>query len=1068
MEGLCPTCLGGLVFLEPDAPLPCEEDEYPQSCFAPSASGQRPARQFGRYELLEEIACGGMGIVYRARQVSLNRIVALKMILAPRMGDPGIAQRFRLEAEAAAQLQHRNIVAIHEIGEFEGQPFYTMDFVEGRSLAQLVAQRELSPRQAATCVKIIAEAIHYAHQRGILHRDLKPSNVLIDEDDQPRVTDFGLAKLMLSNSDLTLSGQTVGSPSYMAPEQAEGRTRDVSARSDVYSLGALLYEVLSGKPPFKGDSTLATLKLVVESVPAPPRLLRAGIPPDLETICLKCLEKDPARRYDSAQELADDLGHFLCGEPIQAHPVGVSERCWRWCRRNPKVAVAAGLAFLATAAGVAGISWQWRQAEANRHRAELGECNTRYHLYAADMYAAQQAFAIQNWGLVRRLLEAHRPNPGQEDLRGFEWRFLWEQVQGDQLGQLKGLSNLVTTLAFSPDSRRLVSAGRDGTLRVWNLDRRELESALPSLTGHVFRVTFSADGKQLAVGAWEGVELWDTESWQVTARLDVPMASVAFAPSNSLLAIGHSNVIWGADYTGSVWLWDTAQRATQSCLTNAGGRVAFSPDGRTLASGNHGDDIQLWDLPSGRLCGHFTNGLRLLHLEFSPDGRFLGTIQWHDGPRLGQVSGTNSLEHLGGDHSRVRALAFSPDSRTIATAGSDRTVDLWDTNTRRLRHRLRGHGEEVWAVAFSPNGKLLASAGRDDGIFLWNPSSRPSTNLLEGLFGPLGCPMFTLSPDSRRIAAATANGVQVWTVADRKPLVALNADVPLDFFPDANHLLTLCQPASLVGWNLATIQRVSQVELPAAFDRFSDARLSHSGRWIAFGSLRAELDLADVRTGQSVAAPKPHFRYVLALGFTPDDRLLVSSDRQGNAYLWEVPSLRPRGVFRGHQDYIRGLAISPDGSRLATASADGTARIWSLATCQELAILRGHSEELNDAAFSPDGRTLATTSYDKAVRLWDLRTFREMIALSNRDGLASNRDQPAERGRAQDDAFLRVRFAADGSLLIAETLWGTLRSWRAPTLQEIDAKFSVNAVRGSIGPQTSAPVAEAPDLGRPR
>ena len=307
------------------------------SVFRSPTSDLRPL-DFGDYELLEEIAHGGMGIVYRARQKSLHRIVALKMMLAGQFAQPEFVQRFRAEARAIAQLQHPNIVAIHEVGEHDGQPWFSMDFVEGRTLAEVVCEGPLPGPRAATYLKAIAEAVHYAHQQGILHRDLKPSNILIDATDQPRITDFGLAKRLTSDlgpqtSDLTLTGQVLGSPNYLSPEQAAGKQAEVGPASDGYALGAMLYHLMTGRPPFQADSLTTLLRQVMETEPVSPRLLNASVPRDLETICLKCLEKQPSRRYATAQAMADELGRFLRSEPILARPVSRPEKVWRWRQR---------------------------------------------------------------------------------------------------------------------------------------------------------------------------------------------------------------------------------------------------------------------------------------------------------------------------------------------------------------------------------------------------------------------------------------------------------------------------------------------------------------------------------------------------------------------------------------------------------------------------------------------------------------------------------------------------------------------------------------------------------------
>jgi len=383
-KGLCATCaLNGALELSNGESQVIQVEENPKaSPHQPVKSvGQLPTlKYFGDYELLEEIARGGMGIVYKARQVSLDRVVAVKLLLRGEYASEDFVKRFRIEASAAASLQHPNIVAIHEVGVHEGQHYFAMDLVDGPNLAQLLHNGPLPAKRAAGYVKVIAEAIHFAHTRHILHRDLKPSNVLIDANDRPRVTDFGLAENLANDSDLTVTGQVCGSPSFMPPEQASGQRQKVGVTSDVYSLGAILYHALTGRPPFTGQSVADTLKQVENTEPMAPRLLNSSVPRDLETICLRCLEKEPTHRYASAQEVAEELGRFLRGEEIRARPLRRSERVSRWCRRNPVVASLTAAIVVSVVAGTAG----WMQVKASRQKALA-------ILYASDDFLAERA-----------------------------------------------------------------------------------------------------------------------------------------------------------------------------------------------------------------------------------------------------------------------------------------------------------------------------------------------------------------------------------------------------------------------------------------------------------------------------------------------------------------------------------------------------------------------------------------------------------------------------------------------------------------------------------------------------
>ncbi|MGA2657958.1 MAG: serine/threonine-protein kinase, partial [Verrucomicrobiota bacterium] len=474
LEGVCGNCLLKPGLGPMTEPLDDREDEshFPAlGAKSNRSSNTEEVGRFGDYELLEEIARGGMGIVYRARQVSLDRIVAVKMLLAGPLAGKDFVQRFRTEAAAAASLQHPNIVAIHEVGFAEGQHFFAMDFVEGLTLAQLVAKGPLPARQAATYLKTVAEAIHFAHERNVLHRDLKPSNVLVDSaTDQPRVTDFGLAKRLEAETDLTLSGQLLGSPNYMSPEQAKAKRGTVGKRSDVYSLGAILYHLLTGRPPFQGKTLTEVLRQLADTDPLAPHLLIPRVPPDLETICVKCLEKEPAKRYQSAQELADELGRFLRHEPIHARPITRAERAWRWCRRKPALAGLILALHLVFALGLTGVLWQWR-------RATVSESLTTRNLYTADMNLAYQAWNEGSLQRAQKLLRAHLPQAGKEDLRGFEWRYLWRLCQDESRVTLTNVhfAGVHHGLALAADGQTLIAASGDSLKWVDRQKHREVQ-----------------------------------------------------------------------------------------------------------------------------------------------------------------------------------------------------------------------------------------------------------------------------------------------------------------------------------------------------------------------------------------------------------------------------------------------------------------------------------------------------------------------------------------------------------------------------------------------------------------
>jgi eukaryotic-like serine/threonine-protein kinase len=1073
----------------------------------PDAEDEAVGKTIGRYKILEKVGEGGCGVVYVAEQtVPVRRRVALKVIKLG-MDTKQVVARFEAERQALAMMDHPNIAKVLDAGATEtGRPYFVMELVRGIKITEYCDQANLTTKERLDLFIKVCQAIQHAHQKGIIHRDIKPSNILVTLHDGvpvPKVIDFGIAKAtegrLTDATVYTQLHQFIGTPAYMSPEQAEMSGLDIDTRSDIYSLGVLLYELLTGSTPFDAGELVASgmdamRKTIREKEPMRPSTRLATLKGDeltttakrrsvdtskllhqlkgdLDWIVMKCLEKDRTRRYDAAIGLAFDLKRHLDNEPVLARPPSAAYKFQKAFRRNKLVftagvAVAAALLFgiivstwqsvratrakqealAAQAQAVAARANETKQrqladaARANeaslRQQAEAAELAARQRAYASDMNVAKQALNGNNLGRALDLLNRQRPGPGQRDLRGWEWRYLWQQTHSDALFTL--------------------------------CQKSEIES-----------LAVSADGNWLAIGLVhkDGLFVYDLQTRQEVAHLAPGEGEVraAFSPAESLLAFTSAAISASVDERATLHLWNTATRkiVAEFPLDAVGMGVAFAQDGRTLVTSTGEGHITLWRIPEGiKLASYpceqvsgldpstgfaatadlglaaygFASGqIRVLDLRdgkelwtvvaskefitaltFSPDGKTLASAAGFSESdiRLWDVATGKEIGRLEGHKSWVGSLVFWPDGKKLASSSADQTIRTWDIASRKCLDVLRGHRLEVWRLALLPDNKTLVSGSKDGVVYGWDTSvthpRRESITWQDHISG------WRFAPDSRSVMTLDNEGkVTRWTGPDfqeKETWLDIGANYSeYAFSPDCRFLAVGSTNGNISVWDVS--RRILWREFKLGDGRVTPWNFLAQGNRLIVrfpaDNHFSEWDLEANREIQSWPAPANFERF----GVSPDERLGVGIGWDGDVSCRILPEHSNTNL---PLDALEGwsIAFSPDGERLAVSSALGYARVWRTATWREEATLRGFLNAVNSAVFSPDGKRLATggSNPDDAVKLWDVDSWQELLTL---EGAGSQ--------------FYLTAFSPDGNFIGTLSSDGILHVWQAPSWAEINA-----------------------------